>query len=349
MDRRYDIDWIRVIVLGLLIVYHAVASFMPFAKSIFMPQNEDLLLPLWIPMALINIWRIPILFMISGMGIYFAMQRRNWKEMLNDRIKRIFVPMFFGFLFIGPLTAFFSLLFYDQELTWYPNLAHLWFLLNIWFYFCALLPLFVYLQNRPHNFLLKSLQSILSVRFGIYIFSLPFLLEALVIDPHDYASYASTPHGWVLGLICFVSGFIFVSLRDYFWNALEKIKSFSLVVAFSLYMYRLLMMELYAPSIMIAFESFNWMIVILGYSAKYLNQPSKRLGYLSAAVYPIYIIHMPMQYFFSLYILPLPISALMKFTLLVLCIFGVSFTIYESMIRRINLLRPLFGLKLKGS
>jgi peptidoglycan/LPS O-acetylase OafA/YrhL len=109
------------------------------------------------------------------------------------------------------------------------------------------------------------------------------------------------------------------------------------------------MMELYAPSIMIAFESFNWMIAILGYSAKYLNQPSKRLGYLSAAVYPIYIIHMPIQYFFSLYILPLPISALIKFTLLVLCIFGVSFTIYESMIRRINLLRPLFGLKLKGS
>ena len=110
----------------------------------------------------------------------------------------------------------------------------------------------------------------------------------------------------------------------------------------------LLMMELWAPSIFIAFESFNWMIAILGYSAKYLNQPSKRLGYLSAAVYPIYILHFPIQYFFSLYILPLPTSAFIKFILLVLCVFGVSFTIYESMIKRLNWLRPLFGMKLKG-
>ena len=118
-------------------------------------------------------------------------------------------------------------------------------------------------------------------------------------------------------------------------------------MAFSLYTYRLLSMELWAPSIFIAFESFNWMIAILGYSAKYLNQPSKRLSYLSAAVYPIYILHFPIQYFFSLYILSLPTSAFIKFILVVLCVFGLSFAIYEFMIKRLNWLRPLFGMKLK--
>ena len=98
--------------------------------------------------------------------------------------------------------------------------------------FLCSLPLFLYLQNRPNNFLFTKLQSIISLRFGIYIFALPFLIEALVIDPQDYPSYATTLHGWVLGLICFTCGFIFVSLKDYFWNALEKIKSFSLIVAF---------------------------------------------------------------------------------------------------------------------
>ena len=124
--------------LGILIFYHAWASFMPFAKSIFMPQNEDFLIPMGILMSLINIWRIPILFMISGMGIFFAMQSRNWKQMVSNRIKRILLPMFFGFLFIGPLTAFFNMLFYDKELSWYSSLFHLWFLLNIWIYFCVL-------------------------------------------------------------------------------------------------------------------------------------------------------------------------------------------------------------------
>ena len=88
MDRRYDIDWIRVIVLGLLIVYHAWCSFMPFAKEIYMPQNKDFLMTMGIPMSLINIWRIPLLFMISGMGMFFAMQRRSWKEMIKDSLKK---------------------------------------------------------------------------------------------------------------------------------------------------------------------------------------------------------------------------------------------------------------------
>ena len=349
MDRRYDIDWIRVVVLGLLIFYHAWCSFMPFAKLIYMPQNKDFLFNMGIPMSLINIWRIPILFMISGMGIFFAMQRRSWKEMLKDRNKRIGIPMVFGFLFVGPLVIFFSLLYYKEELVWYPNLNHLWFLFNILIYFYLLLPIFTFIKNRPDNFIKKTLQSILSYRFGIYLFAIPFLLEVLVVDPQDYPSYANSLHGWVLGLICFITGYVFVSLKDYFWNSLNRVKGISLVIAFSLYMFRFLFMELWAPNTFIAFESFNWMIAILGYSAKYLNQPSKRLRYLSSAVYPIYIIHMPIQYFFCLYILPLPISAPIKFFLLVLCVFGVSFTIYESMIKRVNWLKPFFGIKMKGS
>ena len=98
MDRRYDIDWIRVIVLGLLIVYHAWCSFMPFAKEIYMPQNKDFLMTIGIPMSLINIWRIPLLFMISGMGMFFAMQRRSWKEI--DKRQEHAYRCSYGFWFI---------------------------------------------------------------------------------------------------------------------------------------------------------------------------------------------------------------------------------------------------------
>lgn len=347
MDRRYDIDWIRVIVLGLLIVYHAWCSFMPFAKEIYMPQNKDFLMTIGIPMSLINIWRIPLLFMISGMGMFFAMQRRSWKEMIKDRNKRIGAPMVFGLLFIGPLVLFLSMLFYKDEIAWYPHLTHLWFLLNVFVYFYLLLPITTILKNKPNGFLKKILKSVLSFRLGIYVFSLPFLLEALVVNPQNYPSYANSLHGWALGIVCFSCGYIFVSLKDIFWNCLNRVKSISFFVAISLYLYRLLMMELWAPNVLIAFESFNWMISILGFSARYLNQPSRALKYLSAAVYPVYIVHMPIQYFFCLYILPLSISALTKFILIVFFVFGVSFIIYDFMIKRVNWLRPLFGMKMK--
>jgi len=75
--RRHDVDWLRVLALELLIVYHAVLSFQPWAQYIFFIQNKPSLGGLWILMGPINLWRIPLLFMVSGMGVRFAMERRN--------------------------------------------------------------------------------------------------------------------------------------------------------------------------------------------------------------------------------------------------------------------------------
>jgi len=88
LQRRHDVDWLRVMAMGLLIVYHIVLSFQPWARSIRFPQNDTLLEGIWPGMALINIWRIPLLFLVSGMGVRFAMERRDWKQLILDRTIR---------------------------------------------------------------------------------------------------------------------------------------------------------------------------------------------------------------------------------------------------------------------
>ena len=104
--RRHDIDWIRIIALAMLIIYHAVIAFQPWGHLISFIQNEESLELLWLFMMIFNIWRIPILFMISGMGAYFALRNRNWKVFLKDRSVRILFPYIFGFFFICPITLF---------------------------------------------------------------------------------------------------------------------------------------------------------------------------------------------------------------------------------------------------
>ncbi|MDY6844731.1 MAG: acyltransferase family protein, partial [Thermodesulfobacteriota bacterium] len=113
--RRYDVDWLRTLAMGLLIIYHIVISFQPFAPLVLFPRNEQSLEELWIIMPMINIWRIPILFLISGMGVHFAMERRNWKQLLKDRTFRILVPFVFGFFFIAPINIYIALMFYSKE------------------------------------------------------------------------------------------------------------------------------------------------------------------------------------------------------------------------------------------
>ena len=73
-ERRYDIDWLRVIAIGLLLIYHIAIVFQPWAMFIGFIKSEESVESLWTPMTMLNIWRIPLLFYVSGMGLYFAIK-----------------------------------------------------------------------------------------------------------------------------------------------------------------------------------------------------------------------------------------------------------------------------------
>lgn len=348
--RRYDIDWLRVIALGLLILYHVVVAFQPWAKAtIFFIQNEQTLEDLWPLMAMLNVWRIPILFLVSGMGVCFAMKRRNWKALLKDRTLRILVPFIFGLFCICPISVFLAMEYYDQSAVYVPNPGHLWFLANIFLYVVLLLPLLSYLNYRPDNIVLRFLGKAFRHPAGLYLFALPIMLEALLVQPKFFSLYVGTPHGFWLGLVCFLSGFLFVSAQESFWQAIKRFRTVALSLAFLLYLARFLVFELKGPGVLTAFESTNWMLAILGYGSTYLNKPSRLLAYASKAVYPVYIVHMPIQYFVSFYLLPLSFPVSIKLVMLLSATFGGSQLLYELVIKRITLIRPLFGMKLHAT
>ena len=113
--RRHDVDWLRAFALGLLILYHVVVGFQPWAKDIFFIQNDQTLEGLWPLMGMLNVWRIPILFVVSGMGVCFAMERWTWKPLLKDRTLRIFVPFLFGLFCICPISLYIAMVHYGME------------------------------------------------------------------------------------------------------------------------------------------------------------------------------------------------------------------------------------------
>jgi len=150
-NRRYDIDWLRVITIGLLLIYHITIGFQPWGVFIGFIQSEKPLESLWIPMAMLNIWRIPLLFFVSGMGVCFAIRKRNWKQLLLERTKRIFLPFLFGILFIVPIHLFIWQQYYKQDMIYSPNPGHLWFLGNIFIYVILLSPVFFYLKKNENG------------------------------------------------------------------------------------------------------------------------------------------------------------------------------------------------------
>ena len=88
--RRHDLDWLRVIVFGLLIFYHVGMFFVPWGWHI---KNNVIYEWFAVPMYFLNQWRIPILFVISGMGTYYALGKRSRKQFSRERLRRLGFPL----------------------------------------------------------------------------------------------------------------------------------------------------------------------------------------------------------------------------------------------------------------
>jgi surface polysaccharide O-acyltransferase-like enzyme len=177
--------------------------------------------------------------------------------------------------------------------------------------------------------------------------SLPIMLEAWLLSPQYFSFFVDSIHGWVLGLICFFLGFIFISMQDVFWPAIKRTRWLALVAASLLYLVRLFIFHLEGePNWLVAFEAMSWMLAVLGFAAIYLNKPSRSLDYFSKAVYPVYIVHMPLQFVIAYFLLPLNLSASLKLIILLVGTFGMSLLLYEYVLRRLKWIRPLFGMKL---
>ncbi len=146
-------------------------------------------------------------------------------------------------------------------------------------------------------------------------------------------------------LIAFFFGFLFVYSGKVFWQTVSKWKWLYIGIASVLYAIRFTGFESISNMYITTIESNCWIFGVFGLGYRYLNKPSSLLSYLSQAVYPVYIIHMFVMFAGAWIILPLNIDPLLKFTGITLFTIAVCFLIYEFILKRIPVLRLLFGLK----
>lgn len=346
-NRRYDIDWVRVIAIGLLLLYHAAIGFQSWGIMIGFITTEKPWTSLWIPMTMLNVWRIPLLFFVSGMGVYFAIRNRNWKQLLLERAGRILLPFVFGIFIIVPVGVYIWQYYYHWDLTYSHNPGHLWFLGNIFAYVVLLSPIFFYLKNHEDGKIVNGIKWLLRTPLGLLPVIAAFIVEAVLVDPRPYELYAMTWHGFYLGLLAFFFGFCFVLSGSTFWEMILKWRWVFIAAAVILFSVRITQFQQFAPGYLIATESNFWILSVFAFAYKYLNRPSNALNYLSQAAYPVYILHMIFLYLGSWLIFPVDIAAPLQFTLVLLFTGIGCFTLYEFVIRRVNIIRPLFGLKMK--
>ena len=106
--RRHDIDALRAIAFGLLILYHVGMFYVPWGWHV---KSEHIAPWLQAPMMVLNQWRMPLVFLISGLAVNFLLgegdrRRMGYGAFAWLRVKRLLVPLIFGMLLIVPPQAY---------------------------------------------------------------------------------------------------------------------------------------------------------------------------------------------------------------------------------------------------
>jgi hypothetical protein len=348
---------------------------MPFVNYSWEVKNEQKSEALLSIVMWFHQWRLPLLFFISGVGIYFSLKSRSIVKFVFERFRKLFIPLLFAMFFTIPIQVYVEYLqkgrisgnyfeFYpsvwklvpypDGSLTW----SHMWFIVYLLSFIILLLPLFSIMKIKIIEKYKDKLSSFLSNRYLII-----FISFILYINYHiyylKYPEQGSLVDDWFVfnsSITYLLLGYLLASSNS-FWDNCEKYRKLNLVIAVIASLY--LFINYYLPNslpktdaaktqvyfIIDSIQIWSIILTVIGFAKKYFNASSNVLLYLNQAVLPFFIIHQTIIVALGYWIVQLRVSILSKYLLLSIFSSLLIFGIYEYVIRRTRLTRFLFGMK----
>lgn len=310
------------------------------------------------------------MFFISGVALKFVMDKLPPRQLLPQRLARLGIPILFGFFIwvtpqayyelvakgeTGPdyLAFWWQYLDFDFEFSILtPTYNHLWYVVYILLYTLILAPL------RPVlEWLRNPFDRLYAGRAGVPLLVLPIIpfvaYDALLSDAFpvthaivdDWFNHANS-------LTMVVFGYL-AAKSPTFWQAIDRARHQALALTLTLGAVRLAgsLSVLPATGLWEGLQSlvrivYCWAMIaaLLGHAQRHLNRTSPSLRYLSEAVFPYYVLHQTLIVCLGVWAAGLPLWAEASFIVLGTiagCAIG-----YE-VVRRVTMLRPLFGLPLR--
>jgi hypothetical protein len=328
---------------------------------------------------------MPLFFLISGVGTWYGLNVRTPGQYLSERIKRLLVPMFtvgiflllppqyyfeittnrgFTGSFVESYGLYFSRIFIDNG----PNAfycsfwsGHLWFLQHLFLVSIFTLPTLIYLKSDSGSAKIRRLAAICDKAGGILLLAIPIAVISVCLQwlpkqgDHGWADFFSY-------LAFFLIGYI-ISMDKHFFESIKKSGSICMlsgIVAFSVGAL-LILKAGYDPAevssiswpylcfqVAVSMGALSWIVFFLSMAAKYLNHKSKTIAYGNEAVLPFYILHQTIILMVGWFIIQSKLSIAAKYIIICITSFVLIIALYEFIIKRINAIRFLFGMRPKS-
>jgi peptidoglycan/LPS O-acetylase OafA/YrhL len=372
VQRRYDLDWLRVLAILTIFVFHSGRF---FDREDWHVKNPTTYFGMDVWTYFLAAWIMPLVFVISGASIFYALGKGGVGKFIKDKALRLLVPLLVGacthialqvyleYRFQGRFDgSFFAFLprYFDGWRDFGGNFAwtglHLWYLLVLFVFSVALLPLFLWLKAGSGRHLLGRLGEFLAKPGVVYLLALPGTLLVPYLNPDGFLTSRDWG-GWGLPVYIpfFLAGFLFVS-HEGLQVRIRRQRWFSLAAGAVIFITLLavaitqgdLVFGTPAYTLFFAlFSLFSWCFVlaILGFGLQHLTFNTPFLRYANEAVLPFYIMHQTVIICVGYFVVRWAIPDLLKFAIIAAGSFAIITALYELLIRRVNVLRFLFGMK----
>jgi len=376
--RLYFLDWLRVIAILGVFLFHAVH---PFDFTAWHIKNSEQSLVVTFLIAFMFPWGMPLFFLLAGAGSSFALRRRTAGQFARERVRRLLLPFIAGSILLMPVMLYFEwrhklqngvltspfvvfLLDRNQGFTpiWFGALGyHLWFLGFLFSFSILCLPIFLWLKRDAGKRLMSRLATMCEHRGALLLFVIPLAIVRLALHPffpqeHNWADFFVQMSFFLLGYILFSqNGFLQAIRRDWRFSLGIGIGAAASALAIAASTGTL---DLQAPPrtwldilfwILISIDSWCWTLFFLFIGMRYLDYTNKYLEYGQEAILPFFVLHQPVIIILAYYAVQWQASLVTKLLFVVIGSFCVSLGIYEFLIHRIAVLSRLFGMKMSPS
>jgi glucan biosynthesis protein C len=370
LQRRNDLDWLRVLAILAVFVFHSGRFFDQMGWHV---KSTTVYAPVQAWTLFLSGWLMPLVIVISGASLFYAVGKGSVVGFIRDKVLRLLVPLVVGVFTLASLAvylerttngrflgSFFE--FFPHYLDgWYGfggNFAwmglHLWYLLVLFVFSLVFLPLF-YLLKGPARNLLSKLGNALAIPGVILVMILPIVWLSAILDPRTSLGQRNFG-GWPLPIyICFLFYGFFIFSHERLQTCIQQMRWFYLAAAIATAALLLFQFgyafphagtkaQLYFGLLLIT-SSWCWILAFIGFTCKYMTNNTQGLKYANEAVLPFYIMHQTVLLVIGYFVLRWPIPDPVKWLIIALSSFALVMGIYEFLVRRFNILRVLFGMK----
>lgn len=369
--RQHFLDWLRVLAFAYLVLFHTGMMFVDWEFHIESGHNSEFLKSV---MMLTSSWRLDLLFLVSGVAISAMMIKMTLRVFLWQRIIKLFIPFIFACaVIIAPQPYFealqkgliepgfwqfwtekyFHFTWLEGMLTPWPTYNHMWYVLYLFFYTVLLVPLIIYINSASGIRFLGKMETWLTK--GTRILWAPFILYlvAFLYTGHNNITHAVWDDwfGHFIYAYILVLGVLFVRMPQC-WQAFEENRFKSLAVALISYGAIMVRYNWNTPFDVIPWDliemviKWSWVAMLIGYARYFLNFSNSVLKYSNRIVYPFFILHQTVTIVIGYYIIGWGLTGGLEFIMIATGTYVICLLLIELVIKRMNILRLLFGLKL---